>query len=181
MTTCFSFEIWLQTDCLRTIYPNPGPSCRKGMRRGRSEQQRVERKRYEKRRTRKLGIRKNKLKQITAGNLQGLSLKQNNSNRLIRVLKSWKRRDAILRWEVLLSPEIKGEREMAPYGWEKVEMRQWWSTLGERPSSWEEKHWGLGKAIDQKWEHTERTTAVTVVEMRVTALYQPVWNAAELQ
>ena len=32
------------------------------------------------------------------------------------------------------------------------------------------------KAMDQKREHTERTTAVTVDEMRVIAVYQPVCN-----
>ena len=30
--------------------------------------------------------------------------------------------------------------------------------------------------MDQKREHTERTTAVIVGEMRVIAVYQPVWN-----
>ena len=30
--------------------------------------------------------------------------------------------------------------------------------------------------MDQKKEHKELTTAVTVVEMRVIAVYQPVWN-----
>ena len=32
------------------------------------------------------------------------------------------------------------------------------------------------KAMDQKNEHTERTTAVTLGEMRVIAVYQPVCN-----
>ena len=126
---------------LRTIHPNSRPPCRKGMRKGRSEQQRVERRksRYKKRRKRRLGRRKNELKQITTWNLQGLSLRQNNSNRLTRVLNYMKEK----RWEVLLSTEIRREREMAPYDWEKAESRQWWFTLGERPSSWEENTEGL--------------------------------------
>ena len=36
------------------------------------------------------------------------------------------------------------------------------------------------KAMDQKREHKEQTTAVTMGEIRVTAVYQPVWNVAEL-
>ena len=30
--------------------------------------------------------------------------------------------------------------------------------------------------MDQKREHTEQTTAVTLGEMRVIVVYQPVWN-----
>ena len=56
-----------------------------------------------------IGGRKNDLKQITTWMLQGLSLRQNNSNCLTRVNNMKEKR-----WEVLLSLEIMGE--MASYG-----------------------------------------------------------------
>ena len=130
------------------IHLNPGPLCRRGMRRGRSEQQRVEtmERRYEKRRKRRLGGRKNKLKLIPTWNLQSLSLRQNNSNSLTSVLTYMKEKW----WEVLLPIEIIRER------WHHIGgIRRKWDSGGPLEANghhplrtWED--------MDQKREHMEQ-------------------------
>ena len=83
------------------------------------------------------------------------------------------------RWEVLLSTEIRGERDgtiwLGEGANETVVIHSRRTPIilrGDALRAW--------KAMDQKREHTERITAVTVGEMRVTAVHQPMWNVAEL-
>ena len=74
------------------------------------------------------------------------------------------------RWDVLLSTEIRGERDgtiwLGEGGNETVVIHSRRMAIvlkREALRAW--------KAMDQKREHTERTTAVTVGEMRVVAVY----------
>ena len=77
------------------------------------------------------------------------------------------------RWEVLLSADIRGERDgtiwLGEDGNEAVVIHSRRKTIimtGEALRDW--------IAMDQKREHMERTIAVTGGEMRVIAVYQPV-------
>ena len=83
------------------------------------------------------------------------------------------------RWEMLMSTDIRGERDgtiwLGEGENETVVIYSRRTTIilrGKALRAW--------KAMDQKREHKERTTAVTVGEMRVTAVHQPVWNVVEL-
>ena len=170
----------IEAQLATSVHPNPGPGVRRG-RRGRGEENRRGRRerRYERRRGRAMERRRMRAGvgmnvnanecEIVTWNVQGMSVRANNRERMRRVL------DKIVRegWEVVCLTEIRAECEGVVW-------------LGEEDSRVVMIHGkrsgivlrgnAMEKWVDEgqkKWMN-ERVTAIVLGGMRVVSAYQPI-------
>ena len=165
---------------LVTIHPNPGPT-RRGWRSGRKTEEkkkaRMERryeKRKEKRRVRLTPEPKEETKEemkIVTWNLQGISMRENNRTRLRRVC-AWVVNEG---WEIVLISEVRAEGDGVIWLGEDdnrvaiIHSRKSAILLRGR---WLER-WMMDR---QRKDFSERTTTVVIGEVRLVAVYQPLWG-----
>ena len=171
----------IEAQLATSVHPNPGPGVRRG-RRGRGEENRRGRRerRYERRRVRararvRVGTNVDVNECVIATwNVQGMSVRANNRDRMRRVL------DKIVRegWEIVCLTEIRAECEGVVW-------------LGEEDSRVVMIHGkksgivlrgnAMEKWVDEgqkKWMN-ERVTAVVLGGMRIVSAYQPIWGTDE--
>ena len=164
---------------LRTIHPNPGPERRRrGRHGGRTAERRKERRdrRYNKRREKRertAAAKENQTEilEIVTWNLQGVSLRERNRARLKRAIKYTEKKG----WEMVLISELRAEQEGV----------LWFGEGSRQVALIHSRRTGVilrGKAL-RRWiedkerrRHTERTTSVIIGNMRLVAVYQPVWS-----
>ena len=158
---------------LLTVEKNPGP-VRRGWRRDKSEKKerrRVRRAegRMRKRKTQRPGSRKTT--EIVTWNVQGLSLRENNRRRLRKTLAYIERR----KWDITLLTEIRAEsRGILWFGEEESETAVIHSEKtavvlrGEEMRRWREER--------QRRRYSERSTTVKIGNMKIMAVYQPLWS-----
>ena len=159
---------------LLTVEKNPGP-VRRGWRRNKSEEKKERRRvrraegRRRKRKTQRPGSRKTT--EIVTWNVQGLSLRENNRRRLRRTLAYIERR----KWDITLLTEIRAEsRGILWFGEEESETAVIHSEKtavvlrGEEMRRWREER--------QRRRYSERSTTVKIGNMKIMAVYQPLWS-----
>ena len=165
---------------LHTVHPNPGPQIRRG-RRGRGEgrnERRLRNIRRRESRNRRRVERENRnrreggFRQIITWNLQRLSLRENNRNRLRRVLGYIEEKG----WEIILITELSAEGEGIIWLGEEdrqvavVHSKRVGIILrGEALRLW------IGEG--QKRWFEERVVAVVLGGFRLVSVYQPVWDS----
>ena len=159
---------------LLTVEKNPGP-VRREWRRDKSEEKKERRRvrraegRRRKRKTQRPGSRKTT--EIVTWNVQGLSLRENNRRRLRRTIAYIERR----KWDITLLTEIRAEsRGMLWFGEEESETAVIHSEKtavvlrGEEMRRWREER--------QRRRFSERSTTVKIGNMKIMAVYQPLWS-----
>ena len=175
-----------------SVHPNPGPGVRRG-RRGRGEENRRVRceRRYQRRRERANNRRdrannrgegrddrRGRVRgggcEIVTWNVQGMSVRESNRNRMRRVV------DRIARegWEVVCMTELRAESEGVVWLGED-ECRV--AVVHGRKSGVLLRGGALEAWINEgqsKWV-SERVTAVVFTGMRVVSAYQPIWGYDE--
>ena len=167
-----------------SVHPNPGPGVRRG-RRGRDEGNRRSRRerRNQRRRERararraggvRLGGGKEGEREIVTWNVQGMSVRENNRNRMRRVV------DRVTRegWEVVCMTELRAEGEGVVWLGED-ECRV--AVVHGRKSGVLLRGGALEAWINEgqnKWL-SERVAAVVFAGMRVVSAYQPIWGTDE--
>ena len=160
---------------LRTIHPNPGPVKRRGIRgKNKTDAKRKDRlaRRYLKRKKKRSHTtRQTNDITIVTWNVQGVSLRENNRNRLRCILDYVEKQG----WEVVLLTEIKSEDEGVLWFGEGKDMialvhshKTGIVLRGSLLQCW----------IDgqERQHHSERTTTVILRNIRVVAVYQPLWS-----
>ena len=164
-----------------SVHPNPGPGVRRG-RRGRGVENRRARceRRYQRRRDRARAGREGEERvrgggcEIVTWNVQGMSVRENNRNRMRRVV------DRVARegWEVVCLTELRAEGEGVVWLGED-ECRV--AVVHGRKSGVLLRGGALEAWITEgqcKWV-SERVTAVVFAGMRVVSAYQPIWGSDE--
>ena len=165
-----------------SVHPNPGPGARRGRRgrseanRGRRNERRYERRRERARRRRRMAVRTSRNVGVNEGvivtwNVQGMSVRANNRDRMRRVA------DKIVKegWEIVCLTEIRVECEGVVWMGEdecRVVMihgkRCGIMLRGNAMEKWVQEG-------QKKWMN-DRVTAVVLGGMRVVSAYQPVWG-----
>ena len=168
-----------------SVHPNPGPGVRRG-RRGRGEENRRGRRerRYERRRDRadarrvRGDVGRERVREggceIVTWNVQGMSVRENNRNRMRRVVHRIAREG----WEVACLTELRAEGEGVVWLGED-ECRV--AVVHGRKSGVLLRGGALEAWISEgqsKWV-SERVTAVVFAGMRVVSAYQPIWGSDE--
>ena len=165
-----------------SVHPNPGPGVRRG-RRARTEEGRRARRerRYQRRRngngaSTREGIERENIRgggcEIVTWNVQGMSVRENNRNRMRRVVDKIVRE----RWEVVCLTELRAEGEGVVWLGED-ECRV--AVVHGKKSGVLLQKGALEAWINEgqkKWM-SERVTAVVFAGMRVVSAYQPVWGS----
>jgi hypothetical protein len=164
---------------LETVHPNPGP-VRRGWRTGRkTEEKRRGRRerRYAKRREKRSGKKKGSDTEelrVATWNLQGVSLRENNRDRLRRACTYIKEQG----WEVVLVSEVRAEQDGVIWLGEEEELT---AIIHSRKAAVVLRGKWLDRWISdkQKMAFTERTATVVIGDVRLVAVYQPVWDGGE--
>ena len=166
-----------------SVHPNPGPGARRG-RRGRGEGRRSGRRerRYERRRERARERRRGtgrtndgmNERMIVTWNVQGMSVRENNRERMRRVVGKVVHEG----WEIVCLTELRAESEGVVWlGDDECRVvlvhgkRSGVLLRGSAMEKWVEEG-------QSKWMY-ERVSAVVFGGMRVVSAYQPVWGTDE--
>ena len=175
----------IEAQLATSVHPNPGPETRRGRRGTGEENRRMRRERRYERRRRRAGERRS----VRAGagmnvgvnecvivtwNVQGMSVRENNRERMRRVIDKCVREG----WEIVCLTEIRAESEGVIWlGDEECRVvmihgkRSGIVLRGSAMEKWVEEG-------QMKWMN-ERVTAVVLGGMRVVSAYQPVWGTDE--